>query len=204
MKEYRNILIGIGIAGLIGISIWISKVIDQGFLIWIIWIMFLIIIGIIEYRKHLEKVFYQSLIENIYILETHPKSGLGFDLPEDLEELGIVKFAPKSRVIQTVKSVIGKLEDYENQFYVKCADTDPKRIIVFPIWFRDGENINEDYYGEEKEDGEQPYQVRAIRYIRKDRQNRHALIKSKDPAWYELHHHGQSESFEDKIRKWIF
>lgn len=127
-----------------------------------------IVVAVIVYqraKRFKELKFFGNLKEDFYIISKHP-SGSWEASFQGIEEFYLN--VPFEKVLSTIPIVERKLVESGNLFFIDLELDESKQISVIPIIYQDGEFVNENW---------SEFLVRAEKFIRDRRSNRHKLLK---------------------------
>lgn len=122
---------------------------------------------------------YAKQYENIYVVSNHPDT----DDEVFIQEVDhLIVNASYTDVMREVKDQERWLSESKNAFFCDPALKDHQRLQVIPIIYQDGQFVNESF---------KQFRKRVIEEIKKDRAERHAMLKKTDAAWYHKYSNNQ-------------
>lgn len=130
-------------------------------------------------KARLELIDARTRIEPVFVISLNPDSKEKVVLPEQIDKLCI--HVPHKDVIKRTRKYKDFLVEAGNEL-IKEENLE-NRLPVIPILFRDGRNVNEEWY---------EFDERALQEIKAVRAEWHERMKEANEVWYLSHHHRQN------------
>lgn len=119
-----------------------------------------------KWEEKQELIRLATLQESFYIVSSNPKGGNRFFI-EDYEIYKLVIFCNRYEIEETARKYEGKLAMSGNSLFSHTVKSGA-RVQVYRLFYREGENINENY---------EDYQYRVLDFIKEDRKKHHIKLK---------------------------